>query len=173
MKSILPIALSSLLAGGAIGYIVGNGSSDSTDEQSNKVVPTSGGGERSRTIGGGSSSGDSGDGRSAGSYTEIMQEPGQTARLQSLLDRYSNLTADEFADEASTLDKLPFNERILAAYLLFGAWAEVDPYQAMEHVSTKMGRAAGFVVRLFYKAGLRAIPREPPRILKTIRVSLL
>ena len=51
MKNILPIALSSLLVGGAIGYIAGNGSSDSEDEQSNKVVANSGGGDRSRSIG--------------------------------------------------------------------------------------------------------------------------
>ena len=145
MKSIFPIALSSLLIGGAIGYIAGNGSSDSEDEQSNKVVANSGGGDRSRSIGGTSSSGDSGESRSTSSYVEIMQEPGQTARLQALLDRYSSLSADEFADETSTLDNLPFSERILAAYLLFGAWAEVDPYLAMEHANTKMGRAGMFV----------------------------
>jgi hypothetical protein len=33
MKNILPIALSSLLVGGAIGYIAGNGSSDSEDKK--------------------------------------------------------------------------------------------------------------------------------------------
>ena len=144
MKNILPIALSSLLVGGAIGYVVGNSSSESEQNDSNKVV-SSGGGDRSRSLGGSSSGGDSGESRKGGSYAEIMQEPGQTARLQALLDRYSNLSADEFADEASTLDDLPFAERILAAYLLFGAWAEVDPYQAMDHVNSKMGRAGMFV----------------------------
>lgn len=78
------------------------------------------------------------------SLTEIYRQPGQIDRVQSLLDYYSNLSADEFAAEAEKLDNLPFNERILASFLLFGKWAEVDPTSAMAFTDT-MGFAGAFV----------------------------
>lgn len=78
------------------------------------------------------------------SLSEIYRQPGQIDRVQSLLDYYSNLGPDEFAGEAEKLDNLPFNERILASFLLFGKWAEVDPTSAMAFTDT-MGFAGAFV----------------------------
>lgn len=80
----------------------------------------------------------------ARSIDEIYSTPGQSGRVQALLDFYSNLAADEFAGEAEKLDNLPFNERILASVLLFGKWAEVDPTAAMAFTDT-MGFAGAFV----------------------------
>jgi len=40
---------------------------------------------------------------------------------------------------------LPFNERILSAYILFASWGEKAPREAFEHANTKMGRTGMFV----------------------------
>lgn len=83
-------------------------------------------------------------GKVARNLDEIYLKPGQSNRIQALLDMYANLSPDEFATEAEKLDALPFNERILASVLLFGKWAEVDPTAAMEFTNT-MGFAGSFV----------------------------
>lgn len=82
--------------------------------------------------------------KKARSVEEIYQKPGQSNRIQGLLDFYANLSADQFASEAEKLDALPFNERILASVLLFGKWAEVDPTAAMAFTDS-MGMAGAFV----------------------------
>ncbi|MGJ8633120.1 MAG: hypothetical protein ACSHX7_04310 [Luteolibacter sp.] len=74
--------------------------------------------------------------KKARSVDEIYRTPGANARIQGLLDYYSNLGAEEFEGEAEKLDELPFNERILASVLLFGKWAEVDPMAAMAFTDT-------------------------------------
>ncbi len=78
------------------------------------------------------------------SVDEIYRKPGQSGRVQGLLDFYGGLGPDEFAAEAEKLDSLPFNERILAAVLLFGKWSESDPTAAMAYTDT-MGMAGAFV----------------------------
>lgn len=82
--------------------------------------------------------------KKARTLDEIYRQPGQSNRVQALLDLYSNLGPGEFQAEAEKLDSLPFNERILASVLLFGKWAEVDPTAAMAFTDT-MGMAGGFV----------------------------
>ncbi|MFD2257019.1 hypothetical protein ACFSSA_10045 [Luteolibacter algae] len=77
------------------------------------------------------------------SVEEIYRKPGQSNRVQALLDYYANLSPDEFSLEAEKLDNMPFNERILASVLLFGKWAEVDPTAAMAFTDT-MGMAGAF-----------------------------
>jgi hypothetical protein len=74
--------------------------------------------------------------KKARSVEDIYQRPGQSNRIQGLLDFYSNLSADQFSTEAEKLEALPFNERILASVLLFGKWAEVDPTAAMSFTDT-------------------------------------
>lgn len=88
--------------------------------------------------------GESGKDKKARNLDEIYNKPGQTSRVQALLDLYSSLGSDQFASEAEKLDALPFNERILASVLLFGKWAEVDPTAAMAFTGT-MGFAGAFV----------------------------
>ncbi len=144
MKNILPIAASCLLVGGGIGYLFGN---KGASEPGAIVSPDSAGGgslsNRSRTSGRGASIPESSD--KPASYEEVSALPGQTARLQALLEFYSGLSNDEFAAEAAKLDDLPFGERIIAGSILFGAWAEVSPFDAMEHANTQMGQAGMFV----------------------------
>ena len=77
-------------------------------------------------------------------FSELYREPSQTARVQKLLDYYANLGPGMFESEAAKLDELPFSERILASYLLFSQWAEVDPIAALAHTDT-MGRGGFFM----------------------------
>jgi hypothetical protein len=76
--------------------------------------------------------------------TEISRLPGSSNRIQALMEFYSGLGPSQFEDEARKLENLPMNERIMASFLLFGRWAEVDPTAAMAFSGT-MGFAGGFV----------------------------
>lgn len=144
MKAVLPIAASCLLVGGGVGYLFGN---QNVPEPTAPAASGDKGGSslssRSRTpvLGGAADPAAS----RPGSYEEVAALPGQTARLQALIELYSGLSNEEFASEAEKLDKLPFNERILAAYILFGSWAEVSPFDAIEHANSQMGQAGMFV----------------------------
>ncbi len=75
---------------------------------------------------------------------QIAKIPGNSNRIQALLEFYAGLTPEQLADEAAKLENLPMNERIMASFLLFGRWAEVDPTAAMAFSNT-MGMAGGFV----------------------------
>lgn len=78
------------------------------------------------------------------STDQIARMPGNSTRIQALMDFYANLTPEQLAEEASQLDGLPMGERMMASFLLFGRWAEVDPTAAMAFSNT-MGMAGGFV----------------------------
>ncbi len=75
---------------------------------------------------------------------EINRLPGSSNRVQALIDFYAGLTAQQLEDEARKLEDLPMNERIMASFLLFGRWAELDPTAAMSFSNT-MGFAGMFV----------------------------
>jgi len=70
--------------------------------------------------------------------------PSSSSRVQALIGFYSGLTSAQLEDEARNLEGLPMNERIMASFLLFGRWAEVDPTAAMSF-SNSMGFAGMFV----------------------------
>ena len=143
MNSLIPIAAASLIIGGGIGYLFGNqdagvpapvvpDSQPSSTSLSNRTrVPASAQAVVEST-------------EKPRSYEEVAAMSGQTNRLQGLIDLYANLSNEEFAAEADKLNSLPFNERILAAYVLFGSWAETAPFDALEHASS-MGQAGMFV----------------------------
>jgi hypothetical protein len=75
---------------------------------------------------------------------EINRMPGSSNRIQALIEFYAGLTPDQLEDEARKLESLPMNERMMASFLLFGRWAEVDPTAAMSFSNT-MGFAGMFV----------------------------
>jgi hypothetical protein len=149
MKNLIAIAGACLLTGGAIGYIAGNQKGDSrssSDESSSSGSQTvSSNSRRARNSGGDLGSDDRSRTSRPRTLEEVANTPGQTARIQALMDLYSGLSRDEFPGEADKLNDLPFNERILNAYVLFAAWAEVAPYEAFDHAKTKMGRTGMFV----------------------------
>ncbi len=74
----------------------------------------------------------------------ISRLPGSSSRVQALLDFYGGLSPEQLALEAAKLENLPMNERLIASFLLFGRWAEVDANAAMAFSNT-MGMAGGFV----------------------------
>lgn len=130
-----------LAIGLGVGFGVGkSGSGNGNETSAAEANVRARAGERS----GAGADGISAKNRKARSVEEIYLKPGQTNRIQGLLDFYSNLSPDEFASEAEKLDALPFNERILASVLLFGKWAEVDPTAAMAFTDS-MGMAGAFV----------------------------
>lgn len=137
MNNTLITAAVCLLAGGGIGYFVANGSDSDASTTVESVTRVS---SRDR-----SSSSAVGEGRAPRSYEEIAALPGQTARVQKLIEFYADLSPSEFQGEADKLGDLPMSERILASYLLFASWAEVAPYDALSHANTKMGFTGNFV----------------------------
>ena len=141
MKTNILIPGVALAIGLGVGFGVGKSGDDSQAGNSAEDVNLrTRAGERM----GSSQAGERGRDRKIRSLEEIYNRPGQTSRVQALLDLYSNLGPDEFAAEAEKLDALPFNERILASVLLFGKWSEVDPTAAMGFTDS-MGFAGAFV----------------------------
>lgn len=78
------------------------------------------------------------------SFNEINRMPGSSTRIQALIAFYSGLSPEQLEDEARKLANLPMNERMMASFLLFGRWAEVDPTAAMSFSNT-MGFSGMFV----------------------------
>ncbi|MEI6674132.1 MAG: hypothetical protein WCO57_03035 [Verrucomicrobiota bacterium] len=83
-------------------------------------------------------------GSRAHSIDEIYRSPGQTNRIQALMDYFSGLSPAQLEAEAAKLEDLPMNERLMASFLLFGKWAETDPTAAMAYTD-KMGFTGNFV----------------------------
>ncbi len=74
----------------------------------------------------------------------ISRLPGSSNRIQALMDLYSGMSTSQLEDEAHKLENLPINERMMASFLLFSHWAEVDATAAMAFSST-MGFSGQFV----------------------------
>ncbi len=75
---------------------------------------------------------------------EIGRLAGSSNRLQAMMDFYAGLSPDQLEEEARKLENLPMNERIMASFLVFGRWAEVDATSAMAFTNT-MGFGGAFV----------------------------
>lgn len=82
--------------------------------------------------------------RVSGGVEQIAHLPGISSRVEALLAYYADLTSEQFGEEAGKLESLPLGERMMASFLLFGRWAEVDATAAMAF-SNSMGMAGGFV----------------------------
>lgn len=135
------IPVATLLVGAAGGYISGKGPATSDSKSGNEESTSR---TRSSSRGDSSTAGDATK-KTRGSSTEtIARLPGNNNRIQALIDFYSGMTPEQLAEEATKLEGLPMNERIMASFLLFGQWAEVDPTAAMTFSNT-MGFAGAFV----------------------------
>ncbi|MES2661606.1 MAG: hypothetical protein V4689_23510 [Verrucomicrobiota bacterium] len=142
MKTPWIIPVATLVVGAAGGYISGKGSSSGDTKQALEESA-----QRTRSTGreDGSTAAETTTKKSRSANTEqIARMPGNSTRIQALLDFYGGLTPEQLAEEATKLEGLPMNERIMASILLFGRWAEVDPNAAMSFSNT-MGFAGGFV----------------------------
>jgi hypothetical protein len=136
---ILPMA--ALVLGAAGGYFTGkNAEAGSAPPISEDVAQRSRSGERATTL----SAAENAKKSRMKSTDEITRMPGNSSRIQALLDFYGGLSAEQLAEEAATLEQLPLSERMVSSFLLFGRWAELDPTAAMAFSGT-MGMAGGFV----------------------------
>ena len=140
MKNPWIVPAAALVLGAAGGYIFGQngesgGHSSATEEASQRTRSSSRhestGEATKKTV------------RPA-SPDQISKIAGNSNRVQALLEFYAGLTPEQLAEEAGKLENLPMNERMMASFLLFGRWAEVDPTAAMAFSNT-MGMAGGFV----------------------------
>ena len=148
MKTSILIGVGALLFGGVGGYLVGNGSDEATPEQNQRVDIRS---KKSSTNRGSVATVAAGNAtpratRSSGGLREILSEPGQTSRIMSLLEYYSDLDPSEFEGEVQKLQGLPMSQRMLAMNLLFSRWAENDPKGSWER-SQQMGFPEMFMAR--------------------------
>jgi hypothetical protein len=137
----LPSAM--LLLGAVGGFLSGRNTSSTAQSSTGDDAsrPT-----RSAQRSDASRSGDASNKRGSrpGGMDEISRMPGNSNRIQALIAFYSGLSPEQLEDEARKLEGLPMNERIMASFLLFGRWAEVDPTAAMSFSST-MGFSGMFV----------------------------
>jgi len=140
MKNTATIGIAALLAGAAGGYVIGN-AGKVAEKDTAKVESMAEAKSQRRASSSGSA--ESGKGREK-KVNDILREPGQMARMQSLLDLYAGMDAAQLEAEAAKLDSLPMAQRIMASFLLFGRWAEVDPTGALAYSNT-MGMGGMFV----------------------------
>ena len=156
MKNLIAIAGSCLLAGVAIGYFAGNQKGDPRTAKENALSgdsrAVSSSSRRNRASGGNAGVGNRLKGSRPRTLEDVANTPGQTARLQALVDLYSNLSRGEFAGEADKLNDLPFNERILNAYGCLQL-AEVD-FRGVRPRRPRWGGPGCLFVPPFFKAGL-------------------
>lgn len=136
---IFPVA--ALVVGAAGGYISGKGADSGVTNQA-----VEGSAQRTRSNGRPEASTSTETVKKArnASTEEIARLPGNSSRVQALLELYAGLSPEQLAEEATKLDNLPMTERMMASFLLFGRWAEVDPTAAMAFSNT-MGMAGNFV----------------------------
>lgn len=136
---IFPVA--TLLLGAIGGYISGKNTSPSGEQSlaENLTVRT-----RASNRPDSSMAGNGKHAKRPAGLAEIGRLAGSSNRIQALMEFYSNLRPDQLEDEARKLENLPMNERIMASFLLFGHWAEVDPTAAMAFSKT-MGFGGAFV----------------------------
>ncbi len=142
MKNPWIIPAAALALGGIGGFITGKGTSPAGTQ-----ATTTEGAEKSRSssrAGAAGSEEETKRGPRAQSVADAMNTPGHSARVKALIDYYASLTPEQLAEESKKLEALPMSERIMASFLLFGRWAEVDPMAAMA-ASNAMGFAGGFV----------------------------
>ena len=142
------IAVGALLFGGVGGYLIGNGGDDSNPEGDSQIGVRTKKSVSSRvaTVTAGSVNSAPRAARSSGGLREILSEPGQTSRIMSLLEYYSDLDPSQFESEVQKLQGLPMSQRMLAMNLLFSRWAENDPKGSWER-SQQMGFPEMFMAR--------------------------
>ena len=148
MKTSMLIAVGALLFGGVGGYLIGNGGDDSNPEGDSPIGVRTKKSVSSRvaTVTAGSGNSAPRAARSSGGLREILSEPGQTSRIMSLLEYYSDLDPSQFESEVQKLQGLPMSQRMLAMNLLFSRWAENDPKGSWER-SQQMGFPEMFMAR--------------------------
>jgi len=140
MKNTATIGIAALLAGAAGGYLAGKAGAPATDTESAAKAAL----ETKTTRAGGSATASAEAAKRPRSVEDVMREPGQLARMQALMELYAGMDAAQLEAEAGKLDGMPMAQRLMASFLLFGRWGEVDPKGALAFANT-MGFQGAFV----------------------------
>lgn len=139
MKNTATIGIAALLAGAAGGYLAGKaGSPDNSASAKAEEVMNA----KTNSRPGSAPSAEAG--KRDRSLDQILREPGQLARMQGLMDLYAGMDASQLEAEAAKLDQMPMAQRMMASFLLFGRWGEIDPQGALAFSNT-MGFGGAFV----------------------------
>ena len=139
MKNTWLLPVVTLLIGAVGGFISGKNNSSSGDGADSEAARATRSSQRAES----SASGTKRPTRLTGPE-QIRNLPGNSTRIQALMDYYAGLSPEQLEEEARKLEDMPMNERIMASFLLFGRWAEVDPTSAMAFSNT-MGFTGMFV----------------------------
>jgi hypothetical protein len=141
MKNTATIGIAALLVGAAGGYLAGQaGSSDSNSANAKAEEVMNAKSQRPQ----GSTASSTESSKRERNLDQILNEPGQLARMQGLMELYSGMDAGQLEAEAAKLDQLPMAQRMMASFLLFGRWGEIDPQGALAFANT-MGFGGAFV----------------------------
>lgn len=141
MKNTATIGIAALLAGAAGGYLAGKAGAPATDttEAAAKAAL-----ETKTARAGGNATASEASKRAARSVEDVLREPGQLARMQALMELYAGMDAAQLEAEAGKLEGMPMAQRMMASFLLFGRWGEVDPMGALAFANT-LGFQGAFV----------------------------
>ena len=141
MKNTVTIGIAALLAGAAGGYLAGKAGAPATDTNAAAETALR---DTKTSRPGASQSAAADSAKRARSVEDVMREPGQLARMQSLMELYAGMDAAQLQAEAGKLEGMPMAQRFMASFLLFGRWGEVDPQGALAFANT-MGFQGAFV----------------------------
>lgn len=133
MKNTATIGIAALLAGAAGGYLAGK--SGSPDSDATAAAESAMRDTKTRTRPGSTGAAEATK-KGPRDIKSALSEPGQLARMQSLIDLYAGMNAAQLEAEAAKLESLPMAQRMMASFLLFGRWGEVDPQGALAYAST-------------------------------------
>ena len=136
MKNTATIGIAALLAGAAGGFLAGRAGAPAADTTAAAETAMRDTKSSTRHSAGSGSDASKKGVRNVG---DALSEPGQLARMQSLMDLYSGMNAEQLAEAAGKLEELPMAQRIMASMLLFARWGEIDPQGALAHAATLGG----------------------------------
>ncbi len=164
MNQIIITSVLALSVGGAAGFLVGQSQRESgqvsapSGAHSERVI------QRSGVSGAGEvySRGNETRRNSFRSSSEVFRQGTQTSRVEDLITFYSQLDSYELEAEVDALASMGMPDRMLASYLLFAKWAEVDPVSAMAKTDS-LGRMGIFSKSTVLRSWAAADPEEAAR----------
>ena len=161
MNQIIIASLLALSVGGAAGFLVGQSQpesglkSESSEPQSKRII------QRTATSSTGKVNSRDNEVRRSSfrSSSEVFRQGTQTSRVEDLITFYSQLDSYELEAEVDALGAMGMPDRMLASYLLFAKWAEVDPVSAMAKTDS-LGRMGVFSKSTVLRSWAAVGPQE-------------
>ncbi|WP_367873408.1 hypothetical protein [Luteolibacter sp. Populi] len=132
MKNTATIGIAALLAGAAGGYLAGKAGVSEDNKAIEAKAEALSSGKTTRTT----STAASENVKGPRDVRDALSKPSQLSRMEALMDLYAGMGADQLKSEAEKLASLSGAERMMASFLLFGRWGEVDPQGALAYSNT-------------------------------------